>query len=215
MTRTAAIDGARGVRIAEDSDAVFEEAIRRGVLSEDPGEANFAGLYMYMHHDAEGTAWFKHRETRAYITMRPVVEKPEPAARTKRFAGPGPGFWATAALAGAFLAGALVEFGGDGPRIGTVRLDDLTAEFLAEAVRGADSPEATAEAARAWGTELETALNEVARRHGVVLFPAHAVAAGARDYTGDIRASMASWEAAVPRREMPGEATNGGSGAVQ
>ena len=215
MTRAAAMDGPRAMRIAEDSDAVFDEAIRRGVLSEDPAHANFAGLYMYMHHDAEGTAWFKHRETRAYITMREVVEKPEPAARTKRFAGPGPGFWATAALAGAFLAGALVEFGGDGPRIGTVRLDDLTAEFLAEAVRGADSPEATAEAARAWGTELETALNEVARRHGVVLFPAHAVAAGARDYTGDIRAAMASWEAAVPRREMPGEATHGGSGAVQ
>ena len=191
------MDGPRAMRIAEDSDAVFEEAIRRGVLSEDPGDANFAGLYMYMHHDAEGTAWFKHRETRAYIAMRPAVGKPEPAARTKRFAGPGPGFWATAALAGAFLAGALVEFGGDGPRIGTVRLDDLTAEFLAEAVRGADSPEATAETARVWGMQLETALNEVARRHGVVLFPAHAVAAGARDYTGEIRASMDSWAPAA------------------
>ena len=215
MTRAAAMDGPRAMRIAEDSDAVFEEAIRRGVLSDELSDANFAGFYMYMHHDAEGTAWFKHRETRAYITMRPAVGKPEPAARTKRFAGPGPGLWATAALAGAFLAGALVEFGGDGPGIGTVRLDDLTAEVLAEAVRGADSPEASAVAARAWGTELETALNEVARRHGVVLVPAHAVAAGARDYTVDIRAAMAPWAPVTPDANTPAGDAQDGSGTVQ
>jgi len=198
MTRAAAMDGPRGMRIAEDSDAVFEEAIRRGVLSEDPADPNFAGLYMYMHHDAEGTAWFKHRETRAYVTMRrPAAGKSEPAAGKKGFAWPSSGFWATVALAGVFLAGALIDLDRGGPDIGTVRLDELTAEFLSGAVRGADSPEATAEAARAWGTQFEATLNEVAQRHSVVLFPAHAVAAGAQDYTGDIRAAMDSWAAAA------------------
>lgn len=198
MTRAPATDSPRGMRIAEDSDAVFNEAIRRRVLSEDPAKANFAGLYMYMHHDAEGTAWFKHRDTRAYLTMRAAPGKPGPAGRLKRFARPGLGFWATAVLAGAFLVGSLVDFGGGYSRIGTVRLDDLTAEFLSEAVHGADTPEAAAEAARVWGTQLEAALEAVARRHGVVLFPAHAVAAGAQDYTGEIRNAMRSWRTAVP-----------------
>ena len=56
-------------RIAGDSDAVFAQAIEWGVLSEDAGDANFAGPYMYMFHDADGAAWFKHRDTRAYVTM--------------------------------------------------------------------------------------------------------------------------------------------------
>ena len=57
------------MRIAEDSDAVFAQAIEWGVLSEDAGDANFAGHYMYMFHDADGAAWFKHHDTRAYVTM--------------------------------------------------------------------------------------------------------------------------------------------------
>ena len=57
------------MRIAEDSDAVFAQAIEWGVLSEDAGDANFAGHYMYMFHDANGAAWFKHHDTRAYVTM--------------------------------------------------------------------------------------------------------------------------------------------------
>ena len=217
MTRAAAIDGSRGMRIEKNSDAVFDEAIRRGVLSEDPADVNFAGLYMYMHHDAKGAAWFKHRETRAYLTMRAAPCKGSApgdrgaAARTRRLAWPGLGFWATAALAGAFLVGALVEFGGDGPRIGTVRLDELTAEFLSEAVRGTDAPEATAEAARHWGTQLEAALESVARRHGVVLLPANAVAAGARDYTGEIRREMRPGTAApgIVVRDEPASAEAG------
>ena len=59
----------RMVRIAEESDAVFAQAIECGVLSEDAGDANFAGHYMYMFHDADGAAWFKHHDTRAYVTM--------------------------------------------------------------------------------------------------------------------------------------------------
>ena len=76
-------NGHRMMRIAGDSDAVFDEAIGRGVLSEDPGDMNFAGHYMYMFHDAGGGAWFKHRDTRAYVTMGPATCS---AARGKRIA---------------------------------------------------------------------------------------------------------------------------------
>ena len=57
--------------IEEDSGALFAEAIRAGVLSEDPEDENFAGYYMYMHHDGDGTVWFKHRDTRAYVRLAP------------------------------------------------------------------------------------------------------------------------------------------------
>ena len=62
-------NGHRMMRIAENSDAVFAQAIDWGVLSEDAGDDNFAGHYMYMFHDADGAAWFKHHDTRAYVTM--------------------------------------------------------------------------------------------------------------------------------------------------
>ena len=62
-------NGHRMMRIAEDSDAVFAQAIDWGVLSEDAGDDNFAGHYMYMFHDADDAAWFKHHDTRAYVTM--------------------------------------------------------------------------------------------------------------------------------------------------
>ena len=60
-----------GVRVHEDSDAVFEAAIRNGVLSGDPASARYAGHYMYLFHDGEGTAWFKHRDSRVSVTMPP------------------------------------------------------------------------------------------------------------------------------------------------
>ena len=70
-------------RIAGDSDAVFAQAIEWGVLSEDAGDANFAGHYMYMFHDADGAAWFKHRDTRAYVTMGPApCQRPAPCQGT-------------------------------------------------------------------------------------------------------------------------------------
>ena len=62
-------NGHRMTRIAGDSDAVFAQAIGRGVLSEDPGHTDFAGHYMYMFHDADEAAWFKHRDTRAYVRL--------------------------------------------------------------------------------------------------------------------------------------------------
>jgi len=109
-------------------------------------------------------------------------------------------------LAGVFLAGALMSSDRGGPRVGTVRLNDLTAEFYAGAVQNADSPEAAAQAARDWGMRLETALDLVASRYGVVLLPVEAVAAGAVDYTVDVRVAM-RW--AVPIPDAPGTTAPG------
>lgn len=200
----------RKMRIEQDSDAVFDAAIRAGVLSEDPEDARFAGHYMYMHHGGDGTAWFKHRETRAYVTMEAQESGTarDPAGRPKTVAGPGLGLWATVALAGVFLAGAMIDLDG-GPGIGTVRLEGLTAEFLAAAVQGADSPEQSAAAARAWGAALESALDTVAARHGIVLLPVEAVAAGAPDYTVEVRAAMRSSRTAAAGGPAGGSAARG------
>ena len=204
--------GRARLRIEKDSGAVFDAAIRAGVLSEDAEDERFAGRYMYMHHDGDGVAHFKHKETRAYVTMPPeqdeaaVVAAPQPP---KRAAGPGRGLWATVVLAGVFLAGALLDFDRGEPRIGTVRLNDLTAEFYAGAVRNADSPDATAQAARDWGMRLEAALDDVAGRHGVVLLPVEAVAAGAGDYTVEVRAAMRRGRAADPDASGDGSMETG------
>ena len=62
--------GAEGrMHVFEDSDAVFKKAIRNGVLSDDPESARYAGHYMYLFHDAHGTAWFKHQDSRVSLTM--------------------------------------------------------------------------------------------------------------------------------------------------
>ena len=218
MNGKAVRPASRDVRlwIDEDSDAVFDAAIRAGVLSEDPDDAHFAGYYMYMHHDADGAAWFKHHETRAYVTMRAAPGRTAAGRLAPgstdageipgRFARPGKALWATVVLAGVFLAGALMSSDRGGPRVGTVRLNDLTAEFYAGAVRNADSPEAAAQAARDWGMRLETALDMVARSHGVALLPVEAVAAGAVDYTADVRVAM-RW--AIPGPDAPGTTAPG------
>ena len=86
------------------------------------------------------------------------------------------------------VAAAMVRWAPDtGPRIGSVRLTELTAEFMAGAVRDAASAEETAEAARRWAVGLETALAEVAARRGIVLVSAEAVLAGAEDHTAEVR----------------------------
>ena len=58
-----------GLTVEPDSEAVFRAAIRAGVLSAEPADGNWAGHYLYMFHDGAGAAWFKHRETRRYVTM--------------------------------------------------------------------------------------------------------------------------------------------------
>ena len=100
-----------------------------------------------------------------------------------------------------------------GPRIVTVRLAELAAEHVLQAadaagygtetdtggaVRQALMPDATLESGaaydarttRVWAVSLEKALGTVAARHGAVLLPARAVAAGAVDVTGEVRAEL-------------------------
>ena len=64
------------MRAIRDSDAAFRAAIDRGLLSEDAANERFAGWYMYMFHDTAGAAWFKHRETRRYVTLAPATCDP-------------------------------------------------------------------------------------------------------------------------------------------
>ncbi len=76
----------------------------------------------------------------------------------------------------------------DAPRIASVRLAELVAEHAAEAARGSAGAEGTAAATRLWAHALEDALGKTAARHGAVLLPARAVAAGAPDLTVEVRA---------------------------
>ena len=57
------------VQVVRDDEAVFRAAILAGVLSADRSDGAWAGHYMYMFHDGDGTAWFKHRDTRAYLPV--------------------------------------------------------------------------------------------------------------------------------------------------
>ena len=57
------------IQVVRDAEEVFRAAIAAGVLSDEPSERNWAGNYLYMFHDEDGTAWFKHRDTRAYVFM--------------------------------------------------------------------------------------------------------------------------------------------------
>ena len=99
-------------------------------------------------------------------------------------------------LAGALAAAvsaAMLRFAPvDAPRIASVRLGEMTAAYAVRAA-GENAPAGTAASeARAWGTALETALARVAARHGVVLLPALAVAAGAPDVTAEVEAALAA-----------------------
>ena len=61
----------KGITVERDAEAVFRAAILAGVLSAAPKDRNWAGHYLYMFHDEDGAAWFKHRDTRAHVTMDP------------------------------------------------------------------------------------------------------------------------------------------------
>ena len=108
--------------------------------------------------------------------------------------GPGIEMWIAIIGIGAFLLGGLVDIERGGPRIGAVRLNDLTAEMVERTVHGEASDQAIAETARVWATDLQEALDRVADRHGVVLVPAEVVLVGAPDYTGHVREAMSAWE---------------------
>ena len=57
------------VRVVRDAEEVFRAAILAGVLSAERSDRLWAGHYLYMFHDENGTAWFKHRDTRDYVSM--------------------------------------------------------------------------------------------------------------------------------------------------
>ena len=72
--------------------------------------------------------------------------------------------------------------------IASVRLGEMTAVYTTRAA----AEGRTAEDVRAWGEALESALDRVSRRHGAVLLPARAVAAGAPDLTPEVEAALAA-----------------------
>ncbi len=76
------------------------------------------------------------------------------------------------------------------PRIASVRLSELTADYVARAAREhADRGEAV-ETVRDWAARLEAALVRTAARHRAVLLPRTAVAAGAPDLTAEVRSAL-------------------------
>ena len=84
------------------------------------------------------------------------------------------------------------------PRVASVRLAELTADYVTRAAREhGDGAEAVA-AVREWGNRLEEALARTAARHRAVLLPSTAVAAGALDLTAEIRAALQA-----PSRDDP------------
>ena len=90
------------------------------------------------------------------------------------------------------------------PRIAGVGLAELTAAYTTEAATAGR----TVEEVRAWGAALETALDRVAERHGVVLLPTRAVAAGAPDMTPQVETVLSAILAgggAAPSRMPAGE----------
>ena len=78
------------------------------------------------------------------------------------------------------------------PRIASVRLSSLTADYVTRSLRdGGDSKKALDEA-REWARRLEEALTKVSTRRRAVLFSSGAVAAGAEDLTREVEAAMAA-----------------------
>ena len=76
------------------------------------------------------------------------------------------------------------------PRIASVRLAELTAEYVTQAARERTGGDDAAGAVREWARRLDEALVRTSARHRVVLLPARAVAAGAEDFTARVKAAM-------------------------
>ena len=90
----------------------------------------------------------------------------------------------------AAVAAATLRYGMEPPpRIAGVRLAEITAAYTTRAA----TEGRTSEEVRAWGAALEAALDHVAARHGAVLLPARAVAAGAPDLTRQVEAVLAQF----------------------
>ena len=100
----------------------------------------------------------------------------------------------------AAVAAATVRYGVEAPpRIAGVRLAEITAAYTTRAA----TEGRTAEDVRAWGAALETALHRVAARHGAVLLPARAVAAGAPDLTIEVEAALVAVLARTAGMDTP------------
>lgn len=86
------------------------------------------------------------------------------------------------------------------PRIASVRLAELTAEYVTQAAREHMGGDEAAEAARDWAGRLDEALDLISAHYRVVLLPARAVAAGAEDFTDRVKAVMraAEWKDEFP-----------------
>ncbi len=106
----------------------------------------------------------------------------------------------------AAVAAATLRYGVEpAPGIASVRLGEMAAAYTTRAA----SEGRTAEDVRAWGAALEAALRRVSHRHGVVLLPARAVAAGAPDLTPEVEETLA---AILARRRAEGGAPASGDG---
>ena len=79
------------LRVVRDAEEVFRAAILAGLLSAERSDPRWAGHYMYMFHDEDGTGWFKHRDTRAYLAMSARRE----ASTRRQTAGRAPGEYGT------------------------------------------------------------------------------------------------------------------------
>ena len=101
----------------------------------------------------------------------------------------------SAAVAAAVAAAVLRLGAPEAASIASVRLGEMTATYTTRAA----AEGGTAEEVRAWGEALEAALDRVSRRHGAVLLPARAVAAGAPDLTAEVEATLA----AILARDRP------------
>ena len=76
------------------------------------------------------------------------------------------------------------------PRIASVRLAELTAEYVTQAARERKGRDEAAKAAREWAGRLDEALGRISAHYRVVLLPARAVAAGAEDFTDRVKGTM-------------------------
>ena len=88
------------------------------------------------------------------------------------------------------------------PRIASVRLAELTADYVTKAAREHGDRDDAVEAVRNWANRLEEALVRTAARHRAVLLPARAVAAGAQDLTTEVRAAL---QAPPPKDDPPAD----------
>lgn len=57
----------RAMEIEDQSQAAFNRALRTGRLVNDVTAPNYIGHYMFMGFASDGTAVFKHRDTRKYL----------------------------------------------------------------------------------------------------------------------------------------------------